>query len=186
MRDKPKKRKSRHPVIRFFKYRVLHIDDSPHRIALGLAIGLFIAFSPIVGLHLPMVILLALLLRANKFAAITSVWVCNIFTLAFILYPNYLVGWLICNRFHGSEALTLGQVSGMFREIFSFGSILSAFYQSRFWIKLWELFKAIGLELTVGGTILGAIVALTAYFGCLNFIKWHRKSNPHKRFERHQ
>lgn len=186
MKDKPKKRKSRHPAVRFFKYRVLHINDSPHRIALGLAIGLFIAFSPIVGVHLPSVILLALLLRANKFAAITSVWVCNFFTMPFIFYPSYLVGWLICSGFRGAEALEPGQVGGMFREIFSFSSILSAFYQSRFWMELWGLFKAIGLELVIGGTILGAIVASTAYFGCFHFIKWHRKSNPHKRFKKHQ
>ena len=186
MKDKPKKRKSRHPVVRFLKYRVLHIDDSPHRIALGLAIGLFIAFSPMVGVHLPLVIILALLLKANKFTAITSVWVCNIFTMVFIFYPSYLVGWLICNSFHGAEALTPGQVGGMFREIFSFSSLMNAFYQSHFWIELWELFKAIGVELAVGGTILGAIAALAAYFGCLGFIKWHRKSNPHKRFGKHQ
>ena len=185
MKDKPKKRKSRHPAVRFFKYRVLHIDDSPHRIALGLAIGLFIAFSPIIGAHLPLVILLALLLRANKFTAITSVWICNVFTMLFIFYPSYLVGWLICNNFHGNKALRPEEVGGMFREIFSFSSILSAFYQSRFWIKLWELFRAIGLELTVGGIILGIIVALMGYFGCLHLIKWHRKSNPHKRFEKH-
>ena len=187
MKDKSKKRKSRYPVVRFLKYRVLHIDDSPHRIALGLAIGLFIAFLPVFGLRLPMIVLLALLLRANKFAAITSVCICNnIFTLPFISYSSYLVGWIICNSFHSAEALRPGQVGGMFRELFSFSSILSAFYQSRFWIELLELFKVIGLELVVGGAILGVIVALAAYFGCLHFIKWHRKSNPHKRFEKHQ
>jgi len=146
---------------------------------------LFIAFSPIVGLHLPMVILLAFLLRANKFTAITSVWVCNIFTLLFIFYPSYLVGWVIRNSFSSTEVLGPQRVSGMLAEIFSFGSILSAFYKRHFWIELWNLFKAIGLELTIGGTILGTIVALTAYFICLNFIEWHRKLNPHKRFAKH-
>ena len=187
MKNKAKKRKSRHPVVRFLKYRVLHIDDSPHRIALGLAIGLFIAFLPVFGVRLPMVVFMALLLRANKFTAVTSVCVCNnIFTLPFISYPSYLVGWIICNSLHGDEALRPGQVGGMFREIFSFSSMLSVFYQSRFWVELWGLFKAIGLELTVGGIILGTIAALAGYFGGLNFIKWHRKFNPHKRFEKHQ
>ncbi|NIA16997.1 MAG: DUF2062 domain-containing protein [Planctomycetes bacterium] len=186
MKNKPGKRKSRYPLVRFFRYRVLHIDDSPHRIALGLAIGLFISFSPIVGIHLPLVIILALLLKANKFTALTSVWVCNVFTIVFIFYPSYLVGWVVCGIFRQTEALRPGQVAKMFTELFSFSSILSAFYENRFWVGLWNLFKAIGLELTIGGTILGAAAAIAGYFGCVYLIKWHRKRNPHKRFEKHR
>lgn len=186
MKNKSRKRKSRHPLIRFFKYRILHIEDSPHRISLGLAIGLFIAFSPIVGLHLPMVMILALLLRANKFTAITSVWVCNIFTLPVICYSSYLVGWGVVGSFRGGESLGPGQVGEMVTEIFSFGSILGAFYQSSFWVELWNLFKAIGLELVIGGTVLGVAVGLLAYFACVRLIRRHRKHNPHKRFARHQ
>ena len=181
-----KKRKSRYPIVRFFKYRVLHIDDSPHRIALGLAIGLFVAFSPIVGVHLPLVIIFAMLLRANKFTALTSVWVCNIFTMAFIYYPSYLVGWAICGIFRETQAHTPGEVGEMFAKLFSFSSIMSVFYESRFWVSLWNMFKAIGLELTIGGTILGTAAAVAGYFGCIHFIKWHRKLNPHKRFEKHR
>ena len=115
-----------------------------------------------------------------------SVWVCNIFTMLFIFYPSYMVGWMVCNGFRSTEALRPGQVGQMFVELFSFGSIFSSFYKRYFWIELWNLFKAIGLELTIGGTILGTIAALAAYFGCIHFIKWHRKLNPHKRFAKHQ
>ena len=185
MKNRSRKRKSRHPVVRFFKYRILHINDSPHRIALGLAVGLFTAFSPLVGLHLPIAILLAFLLKANKFTAVLSVWVCNIFTLVLIYYPCYLVGWLVCRGFGTGEALGPGQVSEMLTGLFSFGNILSVFYTSHFWIELWKLLKVIGLELAIGGFILGTAVALIAYFACLGFIEWHRKHNPHKRFAKH-
>lgn len=133
-----------------------------------------------------MVIALALLLRANKFTAITSVWVCNIFTLPIICYSSYLVGWAVVGSLRGGEALGPGQVGEMVAEMFSLGSILSAFHESSFWVELWNLFKAIGLELVIGGTVLGAGVGLSAYFVCVRLIRRHRAHNPHKRFARHQ
>ncbi len=39
----------RRRVINFLKFRILHIDDSPHRIALGVALGLFTAYLPPLG-----------------------------------------------------------------------------------------------------------------------------------------
>ena len=80
------------PVINFIKYRVLHVDDSPHRIALGVSIGLFAAYLPPLGIHILAALILSFLLRANKFVAVTFVWLSNPFTFVFIYYPNYLMG----------------------------------------------------------------------------------------------
>jgi uncharacterized protein (DUF2062 family) len=41
----------RNKLIRFLEYKILHIEDTPHKISLGVALGLFIAWSPLLGLH---------------------------------------------------------------------------------------------------------------------------------------
>ncbi|HKI70697.1 MAG TPA: DUF2062 domain-containing protein, partial [Verrucomicrobiae bacterium] len=82
-------------IERFFVYRVLHVDDTPHRIALGVAVGIFVAWTPTVGFQMILTIILATLLRANKLVGIPFVWISNPFTLGVIYYPNYLLGKFI-------------------------------------------------------------------------------------------
>ena len=84
--------------------KILHIDDSPHKISLGLAIGLFIAWTPLLGLHILLVIALTMLLRANKFAALVSVWVSVIFSLSHLfIIPLILSAGLYAISFLATE-----------------------------------------------------------------------------------
>ena len=48
--------------------RLLAIDDPPERTALAFSIGVFIAFSPFLGLHTIAATLVAFLFRFNKIA----------------------------------------------------------------------------------------------------------------------
>lgn len=48
--------------------QLLHLDDTPHRIAVAFALGVYIAFSPLIGLHTAMVFLFAWLFRLNTIA----------------------------------------------------------------------------------------------------------------------
>ena len=43
---------------RFIKYRVLHVDDTPHRIALGVALGFFVTWTPTIGVQIVLILLL--------------------------------------------------------------------------------------------------------------------------------
>ena len=54
----------------FVVYGVLHADDTPHRIALGVAIGIFVTFTPTLGFQMILVAVIATLLRANKFVGL--------------------------------------------------------------------------------------------------------------------
>jgi uncharacterized protein (DUF2062 family) len=48
--------------------RLLAIDDPPERTALAFAIGVFIAFSPPLGLHTIIATLVAFIFKFNKIA----------------------------------------------------------------------------------------------------------------------
>lgn len=172
-------------MLRFLEYKILHIDDSPHKIALGLAIGLFIAWTPLLGIHLLMVIALTVLLRANKFAALTSVWVSNIFTIPFVYYPSYLVGRVACDIFTPHSTMSKEQVSAIFKRLFAPGNMLNDFYTKEYWHQFWILIKTIGPELWIGGFILGGLAAVSSYIICYSIIKSHRTKNPHRRYEKY-
>ncbi len=180
-----KRKKRKNAILRFLEYKILHIDDSPHKIALGLAIGLFIAWTPLLGIHIFLIIALSIFLRANKFAAFVSVWVSNIFTIPFVYYPSYLVGKIATDFFSPHEEMSKEQVSAMFKRLFAPGNMFNDFYTKDYWHQFWHLIKTIGPELWLGGFILGGLVAVGSYIICYNLIKSHRTKNPHRRYEKY-
>jgi len=86
-------------IERFLIYRVLHVDDTPHRIALGVAIGVFVTWTPTIGMQMILTVLLSLALRANKVVGLPFVWISNPLTFVPIYYPSYRLGnWLLGER----------------------------------------------------------------------------------------
>ncbi len=178
-----KKRKNN--ILRFLEYKILHIDDSPHKIALGLAIGFFVAWTPLLGIHLLMILGLTILLRANKFAAFVSVWVSNIFTIPFVYYPAYLVGNIAVGIFSPHQQMSREQVSAYFAKLFAPSSMLTTFYTKQYWLDFWILLKEIGPELWIGCLLVGTFVAAVSYFACFYIVKNHRTQNPHRRYDKY-
>ena len=79
--------------------RLLAIDDPPERTALAFSIGIFIAFSPFLGLHTIMATLIAFAFRFNKIAIYTGTFINNpILTLVPIIVISYAVGAFILGR----------------------------------------------------------------------------------------
>ena len=72
--------------------RFLKIRGQPREIALGLAVGIFVAMSPTMGLQMAIAIFLAGLFKWNKISAALGVWVTNPLTAPFIYGITYLVG----------------------------------------------------------------------------------------------
>ena len=55
---------------RYLYLKLVRTDDTPHSIALGMALGIFIAVFPTFGLGLILAVIFAQLIRANKAAAL--------------------------------------------------------------------------------------------------------------------
>jgi len=167
-------------VIRFLKYRILHIDDSPHGIALGVALAFFIAYMPPVGIHILLLLPLCFLLRANKFVAITCVWISNPLTFIPIYYPNYLLGRWVLAIFRSSSGMDRSQAEAMFKSFLSAGRVMQDFHKAKFWRELGDFFMQVGLEMTIGGIIIGGIVAGCSYWVTYRTIVWYRLRHPHR------
>ncbi len=136
--------------------RLLHLQDPPRRTALAFGVGVFIAFSPLLGLHTVMAIAVAFAFGLNRVAVLAGAWV-NFWALA----PCYAFGTLI-------GALMLGVDTGDLRAI-DWNQGLGALTST-----LGTLFWPIML----GNTVLGAIVAVPAYTLSRKFLEARAKGRP--------
>jgi len=75
--------------------KILHLQESPHRTALTFAIGVFIAFSPMYGLHTLSAVFLAWAFRLNYPAILLGNFVNNPWTTAPILGATMWTGFFI-------------------------------------------------------------------------------------------
>lgn len=179
MLTKKQRQKIKDKIVEFLKYRVLHVDDSMHGIALGIALGIFVGFTPPLGHHIVLVILLCSIFRANKFVALTFIWLSNPFTYVIVYYPSYLLGKRALAFFKNPGQVAPAQISEMFNESLSFGKVMTGFYTSEFWRELGSFFVKIGFEMFTGGLIIGGIGAGLAYFMSYRLIGSYRRRHPH-------
>jgi uncharacterized protein (DUF2062 family) len=75
--------------------RLTRLSGTPQGIACGFACGAAISFTPFIGLHIALSMLLAWLLRGNLIAAAVGTVVGNPWTFPFIWLATYKVGQML-------------------------------------------------------------------------------------------
>jgi len=147
---------------------LLHLDDSPHRIALGVAIGTFVAVTPTWGVQMVLVVALAWLLRANKVVGIPMVWVTNPLTNVPIYSFCYWIGQMLAG----------GPGLGEFMD--RFGAL---FKGETGW---WESLKAsavlaydVAIPLWVGTVVVGLVAGVILYVVMYYLITVYRRRHRH-------
>lgn len=146
-------------------HSLLHLDDTPHRIAWGSAIGVFVAFLPIVGIQMATSALLAKILRGNVPASVPWAWITNPVTIPPIYFGTFKLGAI----FTGDE-ITLAEITARFSTIDNMG----------FWRSIYEGYRVIldiYWPMVIGGAIAGAAFGALTYFGIRAFVVRFRKRN---------
>ncbi len=145
--------------------RLLAIDDPPERTALAFSIGVFIAFSPLLGLHTLMATAIAFLFRFNKIAIYAGTFVNNPFlTLVPIILVSYAVGAFLMGR-----PLKL---SPEYLALLKEPHLLTASY----WRELFRHTGDVLLPFAIGGTALSVVCSLAAYPLTLRLLRRKRRS----------
>ena len=162
------------PVLRFVRFRILHINDSPQCIARGIATGFFVAYIPLFGLHMLLALILAQLIRANKALAVMAVWICNPLTFVLIYYPCYRLGNFLLPFFRDKPQVEMDQIQALVGQTFSLNYMLTHLFTAEYWRQVGSVCTQIGLETLVGGIILGAIVAKISYWIAYYFVIGYR------------
>jgi hypothetical protein len=140
---------------------LLHVEDRPSRVAAAFAIGVFIAFFPILGIHTGMALVIAIALRLNKVAILAGAWTNNPWTLA----PMYTAGTLLGCAVLGVSPASLGAVN------WSLGG--RAFYAS-----LAEGLRPLVLPFVLGNLLLGAAAAGIAFVALRSLLARRGPSAP--------
>ena len=149
----------------FVVHHILHTDDTPGRIARGVAIGMFIAWLPLMGLQMTLVLVLSFIFRANKVVGLPVVWISNPFTLGPVYYPSYLLGAAMLK----SHTVSIENLEQRF-----------AVFSSLPWsLRLKEfadlIFSDIFYPTLIGSLVIGSIMALVSYFLTVRAVKRHRR-----------
>jgi uncharacterized protein len=132
--------------------RLLAIDDPPERTALAFSIGIFIAFSPFLGLHTIMATVVAFAFRFNKVAIYTGTFINNPFlTLVPIIIVSYAVGAFILGR-----PIDIPD-EGV--ELLKDPHLFSSDYYRRLFVQSWSIVW----PFAVGATVLSVVCSLVAY-----------------------
>lgn len=81
---------------KYYFLKLLRLRGTPHSIAMGAAIGVFIGLTPTIPFHTILILALTILSRTSFIAGlITSVLVCNPLTYIPIYYFSLLIGNLV-------------------------------------------------------------------------------------------
>jgi uncharacterized protein (DUF2062 family) len=144
--------------------RLLAIDDPPERTALAFSVGIFIAFSPFLGLHTIMATALAFLFRFNKIAIYAGTFVNNpFFTLVPIIIASYAAGAFLLGRPVRLDAEKM--------ELLRDPHLLRSDYWRALFAHSWDVL----LPFAVGGTVLSVVCSLAAYPVTLRLLRARRR-----------
>ena len=143
--------------------KLLHIEDSPERTALAYSIGIFLGFSPFLGLHTLLGLAFAFLFGFNRVAILLGVWTNS----PWWLVPFYMMATWVGMRVTGFriEWATL-------KEIFQLG-MDRGFMSSNFWGSVTSQWGLL-LSFLIGSFILCTLLSVVAYPLSVKWIKFYR------------
>lgn len=152
--------------------RLLQLDDTPESIARGVALGVFIAMTPTVGIQMILVAIVHTLCRANRIAGFVMVYISNPVTMIPIYWLDYAIGWLVLQPISGVEWMGYHHFAELFdlSQVHGVGAVAMEFAS-----RAVDLGVGIAGPLSLGGLLLGVICAVPTYPITLRLIRQQRQ-----------
>jgi uncharacterized protein len=136
---------------------VLRLDDPPWRVALALAVGVFISCTPFYGLQSLLSLAVAAVCRLNKAVTLTGTWL-NLPWFAPLVYGFALrIGAFVLPELHGADIEEIA-------ELLKTASTLSLG-------DMMELLGHLSLALLIGTAAVGILAGSLTYFAALVVLK---------------
>ena len=170
----------------YFIHRVKRLPDTPHKIAIGIATGVFCSFTPFFGLHFFLAAFVAYIFKGNIVAALFGTFFGNPVTWPFIASFSVKLGQIIL----GYPVTNFETFLEHFVEAYdaTIQGVKSLFgYGESDWALLYSFFRELFLPYFIGGFVLGLIAALFTYFVFRPIIyayKVTRKKKKYKKFNK--
>lgn len=142
-------------TLKRFYNRFIRIRGTPQQVALGLALGVFVGMTPLMGFHTVIAVMLASIVKWSKLASGIGVFITNPFTAPFIYPLTYRLG----------AAVTGLSDPSRLRKLFETGGLIDLLKDSPMMI----------VDLIVGGVIIGLPLAVISYFIALHIVTRARR-----------
>ncbi|MEO8530723.1 MAG: DUF2062 domain-containing protein [Deltaproteobacteria bacterium] len=160
--------------------RLKRLPDTPQRIARGVAAGVFLAFSPLYGLHFIVTFLAAFVIRANVLAAVLASLIGNPLTWPLIITASLATGENMLHRNSGvPRTSVIHEFGTALHQIFA--NLMAMFTPAvAHWDRLAAFWHDIFLPFLVGGSILGFIFGGIAYFATVRALRAYQDHRRHQ------
>ncbi len=150
---------------RWLKYRyikLVRINDSPEKIAGGIALGVVLGILPTFGLGIVIAIFTAGLFRVNRVSAVIGTFIMNPWTATFFWAMSYVVG-----------SLAIGQ---------NLSETMNLVKAIRTHSDLWEniLAQRLLLPYIIGNIMVTAGGAAVSYLSCLYIVRAYRRAKKRR------
>jgi hypothetical protein len=144
------------------KEQVFRIKDTPHALAIGVAVGVFFGFVPLLGLKTLLALGVTRLLRGNLVASVIAVTMHDVLlpVAPLLLRWEYDIGyWLLSHPHELPPQLHLSHQS------------------PSTWLH-WSSFFTIGRPLLIGSVVVAAPLTVVAYYVALAWVHRSRRNAP--------
>lgn len=162
-------------AVSYVGHRLSRLPDSPERIAIGVAAGTFVSFTPLFGFHFVLAALIARLLKGNIMAGLLGTFFGNPLTFPFIVMASVELGNLLLGK---AGIMHFPQIMASFG--FAWGelwdnmaAVLTGAPQN--WDRLALFFQRVFLPYLVGGIAPGVACAVGMYYVSLPLIRTYQK-----------
>lgn len=167
--------------LRYLSRRLLRAlgkaTGTSHQIALGVGIGFFVAWLPIIGIQMVVSVIICQILGANKVVPIFPVWLTNPVTFIPVYSVNYWVGWKILG------GPPLSDIVAVFRRMLEAPDATGDGRLAAWWEGVRHGFSellSMGwnmlIPLCVGSAIVGLALAFPSYFLTRKFVDSFREA----------
>ena len=139
---------------------LFRIKDTPHALAVGVAVGVFFGFVPLLGLKTLLALGVTRLLRGNLVASVIAVTLHDVLlpVAPLLLRWEYDIGyWLLSHPHELPPHLHLDH------------------HSPSSWLH-WSTFFTVGRPLLVGSVVLAAPLTVVAYYGALWWVLRSRRN----------
>ena len=167
--------------------RIKRLPDSPKNISFGVAIGVFVSFSPFFGVHVLLAFLIARSLRVNILAAVLGTFMGNPITFPIIAALNFGIGDLFINV-STEEVSSKSFLQQLVDVSYAFSGNVGMMMRGKStdFSTVLEFFYGIFLPYLVGGLILGVAVGVMSYFIMLPMIVTYKARKARKKLKRNK
>lgn len=164
--------------IRYILLRLKRLPSSPYRIAVGGAVGVFVVFTPFVGVQLLIAAIVAWLLRGSIIASVLTSFVGNPLTYPVIWISTFHLGTLLLGNSGDVHLDDLQYKVGALGDAIGNASGSSAVLALE---SLWPIMK----PMAIGSLPLGGLAALVTYICVHRLVSMSRAERQRRKLDLH-